>query len=99
MIQNDVQHSSFEVVRGGSDGPQIEVQWEGGAKRFLPEEISALVSAKMRGIAESRSVSRVTGLVIPVLARFKDAGVYDYWSPTHEPTNSCSGCLCGEWRV
>jgi L1 cell adhesion molecule like protein len=39
IVQKDMQHWPFKVVRGESDRPQIEVVWKGETKRFSPEEI------------------------------------------------------------
>jgi L1 cell adhesion molecule like protein len=67
-----MQHWPFKVVRGDSDRPQIEVQWNGETKRFYPEEISAMVLTKMKEVAESQLTSKVTDAVITVPAYFND---------------------------
>ena len=42
VIQKDMQHWPFKVIRGDGDRPKIEVQWKGETKQFYPEEISAM---------------------------------------------------------
>ena len=43
VIQKDMQHWPFKVIRGDGDRPKIEVQWKGETKQFYPEEISDAV--------------------------------------------------------
>jgi len=72
VIQKDMEHWPFKVVRGDSDRPQVEVEWKGGRKRFYPEEISAMVLGKMKEIAETQLPDGAKDAVITVPAYFND---------------------------
>ncbi len=51
----------------------IEVQFRGETKRFSPEEISSMVLAKMREIAEKFLGQTIKNAVITVPAYFNDS--------------------------
>ncbi|KAL6909440.1 hypothetical protein ACP4OV_001721 [Aristida adscensionis] len=72
-VQRDVRYLPYKVVdRGGK--PYVEVPMKGGERRaFSPEEISAMILAKMRETAESYLGRRVTDAVVTVPAYFNDA--------------------------
>ncbi|KAH0794562.1 cytoplasmic heat shock protein 70 [Histomonas meleagridis] len=72
VVQKDMQHWPFKVVRGEADRPRIQVQWKGETKQFYPEEISAMVLGKMKEIAESQLSNKVTDAVVTVPAYFND---------------------------
>ncbi|OHT15111.1 Heat shock cognate 71 kDa protein [Tritrichomonas foetus] len=72
IIQKDMEHWPFKVIRGESDRPRIEVQWKGETKHFYPEEISAMVLSKMKEVAETQLTEKVTDAVITVPAYFND---------------------------
>ena len=72
IVQKDMQHWPFKVVRGDSDRPQIQVQWKGETKKFYPEEISAMVLGKMKEVAETQLTEKVTDAVVTVPAYFND---------------------------
>jgi L1 cell adhesion molecule like protein len=72
IVQKDMVHWPFKVVKGESDRPQVEVEWRGERKRFYPEEISAMVLTKMKEIAESQLTEKVTEAVVTVPAYFND---------------------------
>ncbi|BDA51217.1 probable mediator of RNA polymerase II transcription subun [Coccomyxa sp. Obi] len=74
-VQADIKHWPFKVVDGPDHKPLIEVTFKGETKRFSPEEISSMVLAKMRDVAqayvgEKRAVKRS---VITVPAYFNDS--------------------------
>ncbi|XP_015388153.2 heat shock 70 kDa protein 1 [Citrus sinensis] len=81
-VQSDVKLWPFEVVAGPNDKPMIVVNYEGEEKRYAAEEISSMVLAKMRDIAEDYVGSPVSNAVVTVPAYFtnsqrqatKDAG-------------------------
>ncbi|EIE19893.1 heat shock protein 70 [Coccomyxa subellipsoidea C-169] len=74
-VQADIKHWPFKVVDGPDHKPFIEVTFKGETKRFSPEEISSMVLAKMRDVAqayvgESKQVNRS---VVTVPAYFNDS--------------------------
>ena len=72
VVQKDMKHWPFKVVRGESDRPRIEVEWRGERKQFYPEEISAMVLTKMKEVAETQLTEKVTDAVVTVPAYFND---------------------------
>ncbi|KNE70888.1 chaperone DnaK [Allomyces macrogynus ATCC 38327] len=72
MVQQDIKHFPFKVV--SKEGkPYIRVAVKGAAKDFAPEEVSAMVLAKMKDIAEQYLGRKVTHAVVTVPAYFNDA--------------------------
>ncbi|KAJ1443176.1 Heat shock protein 70 family [Sesbania bispinosa] len=53
IIQKDLQLWPFKVIAGTDDKPIIVVKYKDQEKRFVAEEISSMVLAKMREIAET----------------------------------------------
>ena len=78
----------FKVVRESQDRPAIEVEYKGERRRFFPEEISSMVLAYMKQIAEAYIGSTVKNAVVSVPAYFndsqrqatKDAGIFPFLS-------------------
>jgi hypothetical protein len=65
-------HWPFEVVE--KDGsPLIKVQYLGEEKTFSPQEISAMVLAKMKDISEAKLGKTVKKAVVTVPAYFNDS--------------------------
>ncbi|PRQ43359.1 putative Heat shock protein 70 family [Rosa chinensis] len=73
IVQLDMKLWPFKVIEGGDDKPTIVVTHEGQEKLFAAEEISSMVLAKMRDIAEQYLDSPVEGAVITVPAYFSDS--------------------------
>jgi heat shock 70kDa protein 1/2/6/8 len=71
-VQSDMKHWPFKVI-DASGKPKIEVEFKGETKQFLPEEISAMVLAKMKQMAEAYLGHEVKQAVITVPAYFNDA--------------------------
>ncbi|KAG2668184.1 hypothetical protein I3760_15G148000 [Carya illinoinensis] len=82
-VQNDMKLWPFKVIPGPGDKPLIVVRYKGEEKKFTPEEISSMILAKMRKIAEAFLGQPIKNAVITVPAYFnnsqrqatKDAGV------------------------
>ncbi len=72
-VAKDRVHWPFDVVEGAGGKPQIEVEYKGEKKRFMPEEISAMVLTKMKQTAEAYLGGEVKDAVITVPAYFNDS--------------------------
>ena len=72
-MQSDVKLWPFRVEAGTDDKPVIVVQYKGETKRFQAEQISSMVLAKMKEIAEAYLGKQVNSAVITVPAYFNDA--------------------------
>lgn len=72
-VQSDMKHWPFDVTEGKGGKPQIEVDFKGEHKKYMPEEISAMVLQKMKQIAESYVGAEVKDAVITVPAYFNDS--------------------------
>ena len=57
-VAEDASHFSFKVVPDAQGKPQVEAQVKGAAKRFSPEEVSAMVLGKMKETAEASATAR-----------------------------------------
>ncbi|KAL6145933.1 hypothetical protein ACLB2K_056616 [Fragaria x ananassa] len=73
IVRIDMKMWPFKVIEGVDDKPMIVVTHEGLEKLFAAEEISSMVLAKMREIAEQYLDSPVKGAVITVPAYFSDS--------------------------
>jgi heat shock protein 5 len=70
-VQSDMKHYPFSVI--DKDGkPSVKVDVNGSPKSFTPEEISAMILAKMKDVAESFLGRKVTHAVVTVPAYFND---------------------------
>ncbi|KAJ9540777.1 hypothetical protein OSB04_027283 [Centaurea solstitialis] len=72
-VQEDSKLWPFKVVAGRGDKPKIVVTYKGGKKEFSAEEISSMVLAKMKGVAEMFLGSTVEKAVITIPAYFNDS--------------------------
>eukprot|EP00696_Hemimastix_kukwesjijk_P009682 gnl/Hemi2/22228_TR7396_c0_g3_i1.p1 gnl/Hemi2/22228_TR7396_c0_g3~~gnl/Hemi2/22228_TR7396_c0_g3_i1.p1 ORF type:complete len:680 (+),score=373.69 gnl/Hemi2/22228_TR7396_c0_g3_i1:97-2040(+) len=73
VVQADMKHWPFKVVAKEGTKPVIEVQFKGEAKRFTPEEISAMVLTKMKDTADAFLGQKCNQAVITVPAYFNDS--------------------------
>ena len=72
-VQSDLKHLSYDVEEGNDGKPMIVCDTKDGPKRFHAEEISSMVLAKMKTVAESYLGHEVTDAVVTVPAYFNDA--------------------------
>jgi L1 cell adhesion molecule like protein len=72
VVQSDMKHWPFTVVKKEGDKPHIEVTFKGEKKTFAPEEISAMVLLKMKETAEAFLGKTVKKAVVTVPAYFND---------------------------
>jgi L1 cell adhesion molecule like protein len=70
-VQSDMKHFSYNVI-SKENKPFIQVDFKGETKVFAPEEISSMILAKMKEIAEAYLGETVTDAVITVPAYFND---------------------------
>jgi L1 cell adhesion molecule like protein len=73
QLQKDMKHFPFRVFDDGKGKPKMEVETKDGLKQFYPEEVSAMVLQKMKGIAEAYLGETVKDAVVTVPAYFNDA--------------------------
>ncbi|XP_074262994.1 heat shock cognate 70 kDa protein-like [Silene latifolia] len=76
-IQEDVKLWPFKVIDGTNSGkenkPMIVVNYMGEEKKFTPEEISAMILSKMKGVAEAYLGCTVKNAIVTVPAYFNDS--------------------------
>jgi len=72
IVQKDISHWPFSVTPANSK-ININVNFKGEAKSYLPEEISAMVLTKMKQTAEAYLGEEVKDAVITVPAYFNDS--------------------------
>ena len=73
VVQQDIKLWSFNVVSDDNNRPMVKVEHNGSDERFYPEQISAMVLAKMKETAEAFLGREVTHAVVTVPAYFNDA--------------------------
>ena len=73
VVQSDMKHWPFKVVKDSQRKPKISVEYQGETKVFSPEEISAMVLTKMKDTAEGYLGTSVKDAVITVPAYFNDS--------------------------
>ncbi|KAB1211972.1 Heat shock 70 kDa protein [Morella rubra] len=73
-VQADMKMWPFKVVPGPGDKlPVIVVRYKGEEKKFTPEEISSMILAKMKEIAEAFLGQPIKNAVVTVPAYFNDS--------------------------
>uniref|UniRef100_F7H1B9 Heat shock cognate 71 kDa protein n=1 Tax=Macaca mulatta TaxID=9544 RepID=F7H1B9_MACMU len=69
VVQSDMKHWPFMVVNDAGR-PKVQVEYKGETKSFYPEEVSSVVLAKMKEIAEAYLGKTVTNALVTVRAYF-----------------------------
>jgi molecular chaperone DnaK len=72
-VREEAKNYPFKVVEGKNGDAFIEVQADGKTEQFAPQQISAMVLAKMKADAEAYLGEKITQAVITVPAYFNDA--------------------------
>uniref|UniRef100_J3N6L3 Uncharacterized protein n=1 Tax=Oryza brachyantha TaxID=4533 RepID=J3N6L3_ORYBR len=72
-VQEDMKLWPFKVIQGLEDRPTIVVRHDGVERQFVPEEISAMVLAKMRETAEVYLGKKVKNAVVTVPVYFSNS--------------------------
>ena len=72
-IQEDMEHWPFKVEKGSQDKPMISIKTKGTIKKYQPEEISSMVLAKMKKVADDFLGQDIKDAVITVPAYFNDS--------------------------
>lgn len=72
-VQDLIKNWPFTVNGTADNKPQFEVEFKGEKKKYMPEEISAMVLSKMKQTAEAFVGSEVRDAVITVPAYFNDS--------------------------
>jgi L1 cell adhesion molecule like protein len=72
-VQSDMKHFPFKVDKTSDGKPVIKVQYKGEDKTFQPEEISSMILAHLKQVAEAYLGDEVNDAVITVPAYFNDA--------------------------
>jgi heat shock protein 1/8 len=73
VVQDDMKHWPFTVIKGDNHKIIIKVSFKGEEKQFTAEEISAMVLTKMKEVAEAYLGREVHNAVITVPAYFNDS--------------------------
>jgi len=73
VLQNELKHLSYNVVKGDNDKPLVEVDYMDSKKQFHPEQISAMILEKLKDQASKYLGYEVRKAVITVPAYFNDS--------------------------
>ncbi len=72
-VQEEIKRVPYKVVRASNGDAAVEIEVEGKAKQFSPQEISAMILAKLKTDAEMRLGQKLSQAVITVPAYFNDS--------------------------
>ena len=72
-VQEEIKRMPYKVVKASNGDCAVEVEVEGKPKQFSPQEISAMILAKLKADAETRLGEKITQAVITVPAYFNDS--------------------------
>ncbi len=72
-VTEEIRRLPYKVVEGKNGGAAIEVEVNGKTERYAPEQISAMVLAKLKADAEAYLGEKIAKAVITVPAYFNDA--------------------------
>jgi molecular chaperone DnaK len=72
-VQDEAKRVPYKIVRASNGDAHVEVQVGGERKSFSPQEISAMILAKLKADAEAKLGEKITQAVITVPAYFNDS--------------------------
>ena len=72
-VGEEIKRMPYKVVRAANGDCAVEVEVEGKPKQFSPQEVSAMILAKLKADAETRLGEKITQAVITVPAYFNDS--------------------------
>ena len=72
-VQEEIKRMPYKVVKAANGDCAVEVEVDGKPQAFSPQEISAMILAKLKADAETRLGEPVTQAVITVPAYFNDS--------------------------
>jgi molecular chaperone DnaK len=72
-VQEEIKRVPYKVVKASNGDVAVEVEVEGKTKQFSPPEISAMILAKLKSDAETRTGEKITQAVVTVPAYFNDS--------------------------
>ena len=72
-VSEEAKRVPYKVVKASNGDAAIEVEENGKAKRYSPQEVSAMILTKLKTDAETRLGEKITQAVITVPAYFNDS--------------------------
>ena len=72
-VAEEIKRMPYKVVKASNGDCAVEVEVDGKAKQFSPQEVSAMILSKLKADAETRLGEKITQAVITVPAYFNDS--------------------------
>ena len=72
-VQEETKRVPYKVVRASNGDAHVQVEVGGEMKTYSPQEVSAMILAKLKADAESKLGEKITQAVITVPAYFNDS--------------------------
>src|SRR6202041_2879700 len=72
-VQEEIKRVPYKVVKAANGDVAVEVDVDGKPKQYSPQEVSAMILAKLKADAETRLGEKITQAVITVPAYFNDS--------------------------
>lgn len=73
LVQADLKHLTYDVIKGENDKPLIQVDYMNEKKTFHPEMVSSMILEKLKNLASQHIGYEVKKAVITVPAYFNDS--------------------------
>ena len=72
-VAEEIKRMPYKVVKASNGDCAVEVEVDGKAKQFSPQEVSAMILSKLKADAETRLGEKITQAIITVPAYFNDS--------------------------